>query len=81
MRLIDNREVDKALELVGGLPKDEAETWYLWGKVYARMGDMQASLSCFNRAVAIDPEHGEAAAMVEISTGIYSFKDPNLLNH
>jgi len=79
--LIEIQEIDKAFEFVSKLPESEAETWYLRGKVYSRKGNMQEALSCFNRAVALDPMHEEAAVMIEISTSIYSFKDPNLFNH
>lgn len=79
--LIEKQEIDKALEFVTNLPDNEAETWYLKGKVFSRKGDMKGALSCFNKAVAIDPKHEEAAVMIEISTRIYSFKDPNLFNH
>ena len=79
--LIEIQEIDKAFEFVSKLPEGEAETWYLRGKVYSRKGNMQEALSCFNKAVAIDPKHEEAAVMIEISTSIYSFKDPNLFNH
>ena len=79
--LIEKQEIDKALEFVTNLPDNEAETWYLKGKVFSRKGDMKAALSCFNKAVAIDPKHEEATVMIEISTSIYSFKDPNLFNH
>jgi tetratricopeptide (TPR) repeat protein len=81
LSLIESQEVDKALDFVSKLPESEAETWYLKGKVYSRKGDMKGALSCFNKAVAIDPKHEEAAVMIEISTSIYSFKDPNLFNH
>lgn len=81
LSLIENQEIDKALDFVIKLPESEAETWYLKGKVYSRKGDMKEALSCFNKAVAIDPKHEEAAVMIEISTRIYSFKDPNLFNH
>lgn len=81
LSLIDNEEVDKAFEFVVKLPESEAETWYLRGKVYSRKGEMKEALSCFNKAVNIDPKHEEAAVMIEISQSIYSFKDPNLLNH
>ncbi len=79
--LIENQEIEKAFEFVGKLPDCDAETWYLKGKVYSRKGDMKEALSCFNKAVAIDAKHEEAAVMIEISTSIYSFKDPNLFNH
>ena len=81
LSLIENQEIDKAYDFVSNLPESEAETWYLKGKVYSRKGDMKGALSCFNKAVAIDPKHEEAAVMIEISTSIYSFKDPNLFNH
>ncbi|MGE0079114.1 MAG: tetratricopeptide repeat protein [Bacteroidales bacterium] len=80
-RLIENQELDKALELVSGFPEQEADTWYLKGKVYSRMGKMSEALSCYIKALDIDPNHGEAAAMIELSNRIYSFKDPNRYNH
>lgn len=81
LSLIENQEIDKAFEFVSNLTESDAETWYLKGKVFSRKGDMKEALSCFNKAVAIDPKHEEAAVMIEISTRIYSFKDPNLFNH
>ncbi len=81
LSLIESQEIDKALDFVSKLPESEAETWYLKGKVYSRKGDMKGALSCFNKAIDIDPKHEEAAVMIEISTRIYSFKDPNLFNH
>lgn len=81
LSLIENQEFDKAYEFVSKLTESDAETWYLKGKVFSRKGDMKEALSCFNKAVAIDPKHEEAAVMIEISTSIYSFKDPNLFNH
>lgn len=81
LNLIENQEIDKAFDFVSKLPESEAETWYLKGKIFSRKGDMKEALSCFNKAVTIDPKHEEAAVMIEISNRIYSFKDPNMFNH
>ncbi len=79
--LIDNQEVDKAFEFVSKLSDSDAETWYLRGKVFSRVGKLQEAFSCYNKALAIDSTHEEAAVMLELSKSIYSFKDPNLFNH
>ncbi len=78
---IDKGEMDKAIEFVDELPLSDAETWYLKGKIFSRMGKLHEALSCYNNALTIDPGHEEAQVMIDLSQRIYAFKDPNRYNH
>lgn len=81
LELIENHDLDGAMRGVNELPCTDAETWYLKGKVYSRMGSMHEALSCYYKALDIDPDYEEVRVMIDISQRIYSFKDPNLFNH
>ncbi len=81
MLLIDEQDLDGALRFVSELPDSNAETWYLRGKVYSRMGNMSEAMSSYYKALEVDPNYEEARVMIDISQRIYSFKDPNLFNH
>lgn len=65
---------------VDALPQNNAHTWYLKGRLKAHTGDMAGALSCYRRAVEIDPNSKEAITMIEICNSIYDFHDPNLHN-
>lgn len=72
--------LDGARAYVDGLPQNVAHTWFLRGRLLSRLGDMSGALSCYHKAVDLDPNCQEALSMIEFSNGIYEFRDPNLLN-
>lgn len=80
-KLIESHDLDGAMRAVNELPVADAQTWYLKGKVYSRMGSMHEAMSSYYKALEIDPNYEEARVMIDIAQRIYSFKDPNLFNH
>lgn len=68
-------EADRALK---GTP-DDSRLWYLHGKIHWRTGNRSEAMSCYSRAVALDPD-SPAAFALEQARDIADFFNPDLLN-
>lgn len=58
---------------------DDARGWYVAGRVAWRMGQRSQAMTCYSRAVAIDPD-SPAAYALEQARDIADFFNPDLLN-
>ncbi|MBQ9470427.1 MAG: hypothetical protein IJU72_05685 [Bacteroidales bacterium] len=79
-QLIERNELDTAMHHALALPDTEAQTWLVRGRIHSRRGNMSEALSCYSRALHIDPACGEARALIEMASAIFDFRDPSLLN-
>lgn len=58
---------------------DNAQAWYLRGKIWWRKGMRSEAMSCYAKAVAIDAD-SPAAFALEQARDIADFFNPDLLN-
>lgn len=71
--------LDEALSALGEMPEPTAESLFLKGKVYWRMGRRSEATNCYMAAAALDPE-SPAVQALEQARDIESFFNPDLLN-
>lgn len=79
-QLLDSNNLQDAADYLQTLPDTAAQTWLMRGRLRSRSGDMSGALSCYHRALHIDPNCGEARTLIEMSNAIFDFRDPELLN-
>lgn len=80
--LISKNNTGKAAILADELLSEEpenSEAWYLRGKLWWRSGERGRAMSCYTRAVSIDP-NSPAATALEQANAIADFFNPDLLN-
>lgn len=58
---------------------DDSYLWYIRGKIWWKMGNRTQAMTCYSRAVAIDPA-SPAASALEQAHDIADFFNPDLLN-
>ncbi len=77
----ENRLEEAAFELDRYLKlnPEDAEAWYLRGKVWWRKGFLSRAMTCYSRAVTLDPESPAAVALSQ-ARDIADFYNPDLLN-
>lgn len=58
---------------------DEAQQWYLRGRIAWKKGDKTAALACYERGADLDPD-GPAAIALEQTRDIMDFFNKDLYN-
>lgn len=58
---------------------DDAEAWYLRGKVWWKAGERSKATSDYNVSAMLDP-NGKGAGALEMARDIADFFNPDLLN-
>ena len=47
---------------------DQAQSWLEMGNAHRRLGDAEAAMRCFARALTLAPDHPQAAALRQVLT-------------
>lgn len=79
--LLREGSLEKAEEYLKGLDQNSEETLYCWGRLYSRKGEEAKAMAFYSRALEVNPNHEESRVRLELATGIFAFRDPNLYNH
>lgn len=80
--LIEHNKIDEALKSLDNhvaMHPEDAEGWYLRGKVRWRLGDQSGALSDYGHAADLNPE-GPGKTALEHTRAIVDFFNPDLLN-
>ena len=80
--LIANGDYDEARKRLDSLlasAPENAQAWYVAGKLAWRLGNRSEAMTCYSRAVAIDPDSPAAYALQQ-AREIADFVNPDLLN-
>lgn len=79
--LVANGETEKAMALLDGIvaAHEEAEAYYLRGRLKWKLGQKTEAMSDYNKAVAIDPK-SPAATALEMANNVMDFYNHDMYN-